>query len=497
MNVFLVTESINNSGLGHLTRCLSLYHAFEEKNITPKMIINSDVAPREVVGRANILQFNWLKNKNRLYKILERADVVVVDSYLAGWDFYRTISRLAKVPVYFDDNKRLFYPSGIVINGALNAEKLNYPAKDYIRYLLGRQFIPLRKEFWEISPKQTRNNIRTILISLGGSDSRNLTAKILKSVNKSYPHQTKKIVIGFDFKNLKDIEQAKDKNTELVFSPDAETMKKLMMEADVAISAAGQTLYELARIGTPAVAIAVVGNQLNNVKAWEETALIKYAGWWRDKELINRMKACLKELENKKLRRDISYRGRILVDGRGSKRIVKTILDTVCQDQGFYVRKANLQDAKNVFELSNDVYVRQNSINRNKILWSAHLKWFKNKIADSHYDFFVIYNNTDEFIGQTRFEILNNYAIISISVAEKFRGKGLSSKILNNSCQHVFQSHRSLKKILAYIRPANISSIHSFKKAGFTFFKEEKINKEEFYVFILNRRGFNISRHEH
>lgn len=185
------------------------------------------------------------------------------------------------------------------------------------------------------------------------------------------------------------------------------------------------------------------------------------------------------------------------MDGRGSRRIVKTILNTVCHDQGFYVRKANLEDAKNVFELSNDVVVRQNSINRNKIRWSAHLNWFKNKIADSLYDFFVIYNNKDEFIGQTRFEILNNYAIISISIAEKFRGKGLSSKILNNTCQRVFQNHQSLKKILAYIRPANISSIHSFKKAGFAFLKEEKINKEEFNIFILNRRGFHNSRHEH
>lgn len=326
MNVFLVTECINNSGLGHLTRCLSLYHAFEEKNITPKMIINSDVVPREVLGRVNILQFNWLKNKNRLYKILERADVVVMDSYLAGGDFYRTISRLAKVPVYFDDNKRLFYPSGIVINGALNAEELNYPAKDDIRYLLGRQFIPLRKEFWDVPKKKINEKIKTILVTFGGSDERNLTPKVLKYLSEYDPDLFKMIIVGSGFKNVKEIQKATDPKTRLVHHPNGHALKKAMLESDLAISAAGQTLYELLRIGVPPITVQVIENQANNIKGLTKAGAIAYAGSWEEEQTNQNIRSLMKKLEDIRIREKMGAIGKKLIDANGSRNIVKEIL---------------------------------------------------------------------------------------------------------------------------------------------------------------------------
>ena len=41
MKVFIITEGGKNIGFGHITRCLSLYQAFEEKGILPKFIINN------------------------------------------------------------------------------------------------------------------------------------------------------------------------------------------------------------------------------------------------------------------------------------------------------------------------------------------------------------------------------------------------------------------------------------------------------------------------
>jgi len=42
MKVFIITEGGKNIGFGHITRCLSLYQAFEEKEIIPEFILNSD-----------------------------------------------------------------------------------------------------------------------------------------------------------------------------------------------------------------------------------------------------------------------------------------------------------------------------------------------------------------------------------------------------------------------------------------------------------------------
>jgi len=64
-------------------------------------------------------------------------------------------------------------------------------------------------------------------------------------------------------------------------------MKRVMAASDMAISAAGQTLYELARIGVPTIATAVVKNQLNNVQGWEKWGLSEMPDGERSPGQIN------------------------------------------------------------------------------------------------------------------------------------------------------------------------------------------------------------------
>ena len=100
-------------------------------------------------------------------------------------------------------------------------------------------------------------------------------------------------------------------------------MKQAMLDSDIAISAGGQTLYELARVGVPAMAIVVAENQMNNVRGWQKAGFIEYAGWWDDKHLPDMLIAGLRVLNNFHVRRNRSFKGREHVDGLGAKRIVE------------------------------------------------------------------------------------------------------------------------------------------------------------------------------
>ncbi|MDQ7082427.1 MAG: glycosyltransferase [Aquificota bacterium] len=82
-------------------------------------------------------------------------------------------------------------------------------------------------------------------------------------------------MIGKGFRNIDEIKASADPNTELIFYPSAEEMKNLMLDADIAISAGGQTLYELARVGVPTIAVAVAENQMWNVSEWQEAGFIE------------------------------------------------------------------------------------------------------------------------------------------------------------------------------------------------------------------------------
>ena len=100
-----------------------------------------------------------------------------------------------------------------------------------------------------------------------------------------------------------------------------------MCAADAAISAGGQTLYELARVGVPAIAIRIAANQSNNLKGWHKAGFIEYAGSAGDNKLLYNIEKCLNKIKKQRIRENISRLGRSLVDGAGALRIADYILN--------------------------------------------------------------------------------------------------------------------------------------------------------------------------
>ena len=326
MKVFIITEGGKDIGFGHITRCLSLYQAFEERRIKLKFIVNADNSIEGILINVNYKKFNWFKERNKIFKIIENADIVIIDSYLADVSFYKKLSELVKIAIYIDDNKRLDYPRGIVVNGNIYAKELDYPKRDGIVYFLGPKYIPLRKEFWEVPEKEIKEEIESIMVTFGGDDARNMTPKILRFLKKKYPKIKRNVIIGKSFNNIDEIKKEADYNTKLIYHPNAQKIKEIMLESDIAISAGGQTLYELARVGVPTIGICVVNNQLENIKEWDKIGFLEYAGLYNKRNIITKIDKLLKILENIKIRKSKSKIGRKFVDGQGAKRIIKYML---------------------------------------------------------------------------------------------------------------------------------------------------------------------------
>ncbi|MBF0558384.1 MAG: UDP-2,4-diacetamido-2,4,6-trideoxy-beta-L-altropyranose hydrolase [Nitrospirae bacterium] len=324
--VIILTEGGNNIGFGHITRCDSLYQAFLEEGLSADVIVNGDTAVEDFLSDKRFRLFDWLKEDEALDRTLEDADIVIIDSYMATYGIYERLSMLVKVPVYMDDYKRLDYPKGIVLNGGINAEELNYPERTDITYLLGSRYIPLRKAFWDFSEKVINENIDSLMITFGGDDDRNITPRVLSAIVERYPGVLKAVAIGKGFNNVQEIEKSADNKTNIIYYPDAAGMKDIMIGSDVAISAAGQTLYELARFGVPTIAVAVADNQMNNIKGWQESGFIEYAGWWADGNLMDNVLKALARLEDRDRRIKMAQTGRAMVDGKGAGRVVDFIL---------------------------------------------------------------------------------------------------------------------------------------------------------------------------
>lgn len=141
-----------------------------------------------------------------------------------------------------------------------------------------------------------------------------------------------------------------------------------------------------------------------------------------------------------------------------------------------YLRRANITDMKRVFCLSNDPVVRESSMCQNTITWEQHKKWFAEKINDVNCYFYIVEDKNGNFVAQVRIDCQDNN-IISVSVAEQYRGKELAWKIIK------LASLKCAKHtIIAYVKKTNEKSYRSFIHAGYLLSHEKVINDESYYV---------------
>lgn len=474
MKIIIITEGSGEIGFGHITRCMSLYQAFSAKGLSVKFIVNGDESVTSLLEETDHSIFNWLKNPDKLFKILDDIDILVIDSYLADQELYMKLAELVSLGVYIDDNMRIEYPKGIVINGSINAEKLDYPLSKGVNYLLGSRYIPLRREFWDVPDKKINATPKNVMVTFGGDNLRNLTPKILESLKNNFNHFNMIVVIGRGFNKISEIEDIEDDDTELIYYPDAKGMLEIMLRSDIAISAGGQTLYELARVGLPTIAVGVAFNQKHNVENWMKVGFIEFAGFWEDEDLYDNVLNKLDRLKDYDTRLEKNRSGRDSVDGKGANYIVKYCLNSYYKDK-LSVRTAESHDIHNIYELSNDVDVRQNSFNTDKISYETHEKWF-NRILEDPDTVLLVIEIMNNLAGQVRFSIEGSEATISISVDKKYRALKLGVTMLEESINYLKSINPFIKIISAYIKHENLVSIRFFENSGFIF--EENVEMD-------------------
>ena len=323
MRATILTEGGKHFGLGHIYRCEAIIQALKTLSIDCTFIINGDSSIPELNLKTEFILQNWQMDFENILD--SKGDIVILDSYHTPLELIKTIVSEFKVAAYLDDFNRLEYPPGLVINSSITAHQLDYGKRNGTEYLLGTKYHPMRFEFWDCKNKVINRQVKEILITLGGADIQNLTPSILNLL-KSRTGIRKNVVVGRGFSNIDEIEQAADHTCDIRWFPDAAEMKELMMEADIAVSAAGQTIYELARIGLPTIAIGVADNQNSNISGWQRAEFIEFAGWWYDPDLKTNIAEKLEHLMDYANRKKKSLTGSAQIDGSGALQIAQQII---------------------------------------------------------------------------------------------------------------------------------------------------------------------------
>lgn len=324
--VLIFTEGGNKTGLGHISRCSSLYDELVNRGIEVELIINGDVFDIEIIKDKKVKVLNWMSEKF-LNDYIKKSDYSIVDSYLVNKSLCTVISNKSNKCLFIDDNARVKYPKGIIVNPALNIDDAMYHKNEGSCYLLGPKYIILRNAFLKAKREKINKVVKKILIIMGGSDVRNITPLILSILSNKYSKMVFNVIIGGYYKNMYEDEKNKVKNVHFYNNIDAEEMKEIMLNSDIAVTAAGQTTYELVATETPFIPIKVVENQSNNIIGLRELNIvdnvIEYSDPFFEKKLIIEFDRLL----NFNSRAKIFGLYSVIIDGMGSKRIIDSLID--------------------------------------------------------------------------------------------------------------------------------------------------------------------------
>ena len=152
----------------------------------------------------------------------------------------------------------------------------------------------------------------------------------------------------------------------------------------------------------------------------------------------------------------------------------------------YTIRDAVLEDAEQIFQISNDPEVLAQSISRETILWEDHLNWFKSKLSDPDCSI-VVACDSDLVLGQVKLSV-GGQNIIGISMAKAARGKGIGAGFLKEASSLMLRKYPDMETITAQIKIANMASRKIFEKAGYVYCRNVEINNEIYQEYELRRQ---------
>ena len=329
--VFIRADANEIIGTGHVMRCISIARAFVEYGIDVRFVTadhRGDGLISSFGFQSICMDSEWTDMEHEPIKTLiigYHPDLILVDSYYVTENYFHFLSDMIKV-AYIDDFNASTWKIDYLINYNIYGNLLDYSSyKDSdTKLLLGPQFAPLRKEFKNVSLHKIKN-VTDIMVSAGGADPEGITEKLIEEVCPQWPNVKFHFVVGLLNPRLEIIQSLAKDNT--ILHINEKNMSGLMQACDVAVAAAGTTLYEICAMGIPTITYTLADNQLTASEQFAKQEIMLSVGDCRgDREFIERLKYTLNSLVNNiSLRFEMSQRMQKLVDGYGAERIVEEL----------------------------------------------------------------------------------------------------------------------------------------------------------------------------
>jgi UDP-2,4-diacetamido-2,4,6-trideoxy-beta-L-altropyranose hydrolase len=315
MRVTIRTTAGAQIGYGHLRRCRTLADALEHRGAAITFLVSGS-APSHFVGDVQLVRADTMDEV-----VSREADLVVLDDYaLTDRDFETLRSKMkCKLAAIDDPAERRFGAVDVLVNPSAGVDPARYDCK---HKLLGPEYTLLRDNFVGLPARKVSERVEHVFVTLGGADPHKDMAHVIRAVRAAIPHASMAVLLGplFDAANVTAVDEIAQLDGKISVCQSAD-VAKLMFAADLAVSAGGQTLFELAATGLPTVALEIADNQRHNIASLElKDTLVKT----ERAKIADDVRALAQDRARRQL---MAEKGQALVDGRGKARVADALLD--------------------------------------------------------------------------------------------------------------------------------------------------------------------------
>ena len=264
MRIVVRADSSKTMGFGHITRSLTLAGALHDAGadvIAVGQGMTEGVAISPSFGGLHVIERVALNESGDVGRLLDlHPDGVVIDGYHFSKSFFEQLDEASISYVVIDDNGETKAINPLVVhnqNPQANRELYGSVTNEPI-FLFGLEYALLRREVSALVAKSPKKSGR-IVISLGGTDSENLTIPIVEALLEA----GRRIAVNERFKvDFSDSVDNVNHSQDIEFFPSSLFLESLA-SADLAVVGAGTSLWEANALGTPTIGVVVAGNQLN------------------------------------------------------------------------------------------------------------------------------------------------------------------------------------------------------------------------------------------
>ena len=325
-------------GTGHVMRCLALAQAWQDGGGDATLVAAE--LPDSLVGRFAANKISVLPidttpgSSDDARRLVTHASQlkpnwIVIDGDRFGSDFLQSIHTSGSPVLLIDDfADRPAFPADIIVNPNFGADSAKYRSRGFAAPVLtGPRYALLRREFEQPFRRQVRERGNGILVTLGGSDPEDLTLQIARALASSSDLQSDDlqitVVAGGAYSNKTQLIDEVGTCTRLVF--DTQNMLELMREADVAITIAGGTLWELLCLGCAVLSYARTARGAYLVTCLAKQSMIVDMGEISHFDPTKIVPAVREIAESISIRQGMASQGQALVDGLGARRVVEML----------------------------------------------------------------------------------------------------------------------------------------------------------------------------